>query len=453
MEVNEFEDAFRKGLGRAYIYVKKHGDTAPEIKKLLERGCIEDFAYDRQCEGCRSDWVYKLIQQTSNPQHYEEYVLNYFKKDTDDSWNPENAFGILKSFAMDGSEQARIVLYEFYAHQLGYKWNESWIGGYHIIELDGIKGFLFAAKQVGHKLIVVEDFWEDEALLVEVMEKFKEDEVLGELQSIAENCKYTQKYIDSALPEYKKYKLRQNEKILGKPKPRSLEDQRKKFQFTKDEIIAKIEDPEQFDNYPSVYMRFGVLATDDEVEEIIDKMSNEQGEDQLMRYAWVFRRRYKKATETMPERLLQKMLELIESDSVDLVEAVSYSLSSINDERIRRIGIKWLQRHPDNNFYSPFEILEKSARQEDTKLISAYFEKLPREMDEDQCHSVILDLINFIDNIKMNHHLERVLERCYDWTPCSICRDGVYQHLLSMGEVSLKQSIKEEHEHDSYERD
>jgi len=156
----------------------------------------------------------------------------------------------------------------------------------------------------------------------------------------------------------------------------------------------------------------------------------------------------------MPEELLLKMLGLLESKNTDLVSAVSFSLSTIQDSRIRKVGLEWLNLGYVKGGNKPILLLKNSVMQKDTLAVSQYFDSVfssVATLDSDCCHDIVLEFLRLIDLIEMDIHLQRILEICYAWTPCSLCRDEVYENLLKMGEDKVNPEIIREHRCDSFE--
>jgi len=450
MKVEEFESALKKGLGRAYQYVVEHGDSDELVRDWLEKACLENFTYDPQCEGDRSKWLYRILEQTSDIEHYERYIIEKLPTLTfDSSWDQNHIYGLLKQFSKHGSSAARELLYDHFSKNLRVTYNESWIGGSQIIDLDGLEGFLFVVRVIGENLIRTEDFSEDEYLLSEMIEEEDEDLVIDALMKASATCEFTKKYMDEVIPQYEESKRKETKDRIV----RTASERRKAFGHSQEKVLEMIEDSSKAKKYPGFYMAYGRVATDEEIGQTIQKMLEESRPEQLIRYAWVFRRRYISKNK-MPEPLFKKMLGLLDSSNVDLVEAVSYDLSYVDDERVRTIGIERLQNPSKISFCSVVKLLSSSIKQDDTQLLAECFLSIRDTLDEceiHECHGVIMDIINLADKLQVDVHLQTVLEHCYVLTPCSLCRDDVHAHLSKVDEKDVHLEIKEEHQFDSFE--
>jgi len=255
--------------------------------------------------------------------------------------------------------------------------------------------------------------------------------------------------MNEVIPLYKEEKLRIRE--ARNTDVRSFSKKRERFEFTQEQVLEKLEDSKD-SQHLSFYMAYGRVATEIEIEQIISRMISESREVQLIRYAWIFRRRYV-SKEKMPETLIVKMLELLSSKNKELTQAVRISLSYVDDDRVRTAGIALIQNSSQSDFFNGIELLANSIKQEDTETIAKYFFLVESKMkDCEQLHSIVLDLINIADNLEMDSHLQAVLEHCYVLTPCSHCRDCIYDHLSSMEEEVINSKIKAEHAFDSFDR-
>ena len=444
MTTNEFEAAFRKGHGRAWLHVKwLNGDDA-SIRKILERGSVEILSYDPQCEGDRSQWVYKMLMMTDYPQHFEKHIIDNLRdRKIDDSWDVSHAASLLACYAQDGSEEARTSLNECFVRSES---NAFWVIGHPIIEANGLSGFLSLARQIGEKLVSDEDCSDDECLLFHAIELHGEDEVLDKFKKAANTCEYVDRYYNEVFPQYKERIKRLARK---KGKKRTREERRLMFHYSLEEVLEELELAEK--KFPAFFMRFGDLASDREVEKVITHLEKEQRTDQLIRYAWIFRRRYSHGENPMPERLLVRLLELLTYDDKALISAVSYSLTKVCDERIRKIAKERFMSDSKRHFPVFVELMESSAKQEDTEEIANFFEKMPRDLDDEEVHSIIMDLIKMVENLEMDSHLQRILNHSYYWTPCGMCRDSIYQLLYRSGRLSA--NMAHEQRHDAYQRE
>ena len=68
LKPEEFHEALQKGLGRAYLYVNKYGDS--QVRDSILYYCLHNPSYDAQCEEERAEWLISLIDLTENQDFY-----------------------------------------------------------------------------------------------------------------------------------------------------------------------------------------------------------------------------------------------------------------------------------------------------------------------------------------------------------------------------------------------
>ncbi|MDE7222871.1 MAG: hypothetical protein K2O34_03695, partial [Acetatifactor sp.] len=62
MTKKAFKYNMQRGLGSCVLELRSTRDIE-KFRPLVLWGCLRDMAYDAQCEGCRSVYLYQLITQ------------------------------------------------------------------------------------------------------------------------------------------------------------------------------------------------------------------------------------------------------------------------------------------------------------------------------------------------------------------------------------------------------
>ena len=77
--ITVFEQELEKGTGVPYLLLKK-GCIQPsaQIEEILYANIIENKAYDPQCEGSRSEYLYDLLELYPHREKIDERVIAYF---------------------------------------------------------------------------------------------------------------------------------------------------------------------------------------------------------------------------------------------------------------------------------------------------------------------------------------------------------------------------------------
>ena len=81
-----FEDALRKGLGRASLHVREHGAAGLE-SRLLD-ACRTNWVFDAQCEGTRGEWLWEIVTAARLRAEVRAIVIEGLSREpgADDHW-------------------------------------------------------------------------------------------------------------------------------------------------------------------------------------------------------------------------------------------------------------------------------------------------------------------------------------------------------------------------------
>ena len=144
----QFAHALAAGLGRARLHVDRCG--AAGMEDLILEACLHNRAYDRQCEGDRSDWLDQLVVAAGLEQQVLAALADSLSHSVEGEWwDTELQCRLARCLAARGHGAARDMLHA--AYRLSPDPAES-IGGREIVELDGAAGLLFVAGVLGEAL-------------------------------------------------------------------------------------------------------------------------------------------------------------------------------------------------------------------------------------------------------------------------------------------------------------
>jgi hypothetical protein len=309
----EFDTALHKGLGRAFLHVQKYGDD--ELEAIIKNALLHNLVYDVQCEGGRADWLFSILKNTNRLASYEEFIIgNLFA--IVEEWDVYQALDLLLQFAKNGSQKARKALYAEFDKQ---SFNESWIGGEQIVELDGIEGFIHVAERIGKRLREDGQFREDDSQFNNVKERFGEDKVK---EAINERLK-TSKDLNVYLKNLTKWEM---------PKAENKEQLHVRIRnmFPLQQIQQDIENVQG--DFPGRYMQFGKHALDKDIGEIFRQLKTENRPPQIMRLLWIFRRR------TLPE-INPQIISYALADDNELASAAISALSNSKDPKLHALAL------------------------------------------------------------------------------------------------------------------
>ena len=119
MTKKEFKETMLRGLGRCVIAVKENPE---KYRDIVLWACKRNIAYDAQCEGTRSWYVYTMVNAYSDKETFidaaAEALQKYRSKNRGWTWDLLHLSELLMLFAMDGYECARQAVEEKYQELL-----------------------------------------------------------------------------------------------------------------------------------------------------------------------------------------------------------------------------------------------------------------------------------------------------------------------------------------------
>ncbi len=198
LTVEKFRDALQKGLGRAVMHVREHGTE--KVRNDILHACLHNIAYDHQCEESRANWLLEIINLTNDEEYYHQCILEAIPNSTD-LWDTQQLVELATELARRGLEEARRAIYDKFALQ---EFDEFWIGGSQIVELDGIEGLLHVAEVIGTRLLEEPDFRHDyDYLVTEAIERFDKQTVIAALEKRASENANVRAYLDAVVKSSK----------------------------------------------------------------------------------------------------------------------------------------------------------------------------------------------------------------------------------------------------------
>ncbi len=112
MTKKEFKEAMLRGLGRCIIAVRQEPE---KYREIVLWACRRNIAYDTQCEGTRSWYVYTIANAFPNPEPFTRAAEESLKKyRPNGSWDLLHLSELLMFFVLDGHTSAWQALEEKY---------------------------------------------------------------------------------------------------------------------------------------------------------------------------------------------------------------------------------------------------------------------------------------------------------------------------------------------------
>jgi hypothetical protein len=402
MNLEEFHNALKKGLGRAYLYVKQYGDS--QVSDSILYCCLHNPSYDAQCEEQRAEWLISLIDLTENQDFYFSRIIDALIPSTD-FWDTYQLFQLCGIIAKRNFQIAKAVIYQKFDLQ---EFNESFLGSYEIIDLDGLAGLRYVIQRLGKRLTEEEDYWDDGDVVDYAYEKLGKVQVNDYLQTASTTDGHIKKY----LVKVKNH----NTKKASFSKESYIEKVRNKYSLER--VLSNVENKKY--NFPHTYIAFAKYAVKAELNLVFEKFLGETRKEQVVRYLWIFRKR------EVP-RLDDKLFQLAMSDDEDIRTATVEALKNCQDSSIRNLAIDFSKNQDDELAIYSVGLFIKNYQYGDNRFIESI---LPRIKDEDIKHFVCMDLIKIFERNKVDELLTSLLW-AYENTPCAYCRKKIVKALVN----------------------
>ena len=153
----EFADALHKGLGRAAVHVRSHGDVG--VREELLHACLHDVSFLEKGDYSRAGWLLRMIDRTADPAFYGKAILaklsEYDGTHEDDEWfDWVQIFDFALHYAKRGVAEAKPLIYR--ACELRLQTSSQWLGFEEILVLDGVDGLDWLLRRHG-QILAVED--------------------------------------------------------------------------------------------------------------------------------------------------------------------------------------------------------------------------------------------------------------------------------------------------------
>lgn len=147
--ITVFEQELEKGTGVPYLLLKK-GCIQPseQIEEILYANIIENKAYDPQCEGSRTEYLYDLLELYPHREKIDERVIAYFNTMDDRDWGELQVFGFVRKLA-ESKGFDRTELYKKFEQYAEEDMYNGMIGLSDLLLLDKYEAVVYLARYFG----------------------------------------------------------------------------------------------------------------------------------------------------------------------------------------------------------------------------------------------------------------------------------------------------------------
>ncbi len=412
--LDQQQDALHKGLGRAWLWAER-GCLDHDV--LLD-ACLRDLRYDRQCEGCRGEWLWGLVTSAGLIDKFESPLLQSLRSLSPGNDQAANQLCELAfHYAKLGRQEFRDVLYSIVA-TTSLPDNRS-IGEKHLLALDGENAFQLMAFIRGRYLETHAADWDDVHVVMEAMKLCGEERIHQIMATFSDPDR-----LRFAAMYYQEMKAEEEQK----DRPRLVNS---KVKSVADVMAAARDEPRGY-----WLINWGRSASDDDLSqiwEVIRTTSEPAVLDNLLR---VFRRR------ALPQ-FDEWLIELCKHTDADVMKGAYTALAQNSDSRVRKFAIEEITG-PDRNIHA-VPLLQRNFQAGDEQLLCDFVE-VPDDAEER--HSLLMDIRNILQE-NMDSRVEELAQVIYFHTPCAICRGHAIELLEEDG--TLPGWMAEEAMHDSYD--
>jgi hypothetical protein len=412
VQISEFESALAKGLGRPLLYLKNH-DARPYRAAVLH-ACTHDLRDDRQCEDGRAPYLFELIQMTREPDFYRENILSALLAPAEDE-DVSQMLAIIRRFAQQGNAIARQAVYSAIIRDAA---ENDFSDADGLIHLDGIDGLLFV---VARYLTAEpeEDDWKP-AWWVELLEERNgKDAAKQELEQAS-----------FALPEFALWlnNVRQSCQERQEQRQNRPRQPRRDYAALQASIatgkISRV-----------TLWRWGRDASEEELKQVAADLLTEQDRDRLRAYLHIFWKRAFPGDH-------HSLMELARSGEEKFAGAAMQALTHIQHPDVRAFAHELMQQ--PQWYGMAVEMLSQNYQGGDYRLIESLLEQ---KLDSHDYHSLGIGVRHFTD-AHPTIEAERALLLLYENGPCSICRSGCVDRLVTLN--MLPEWTREECRYDAY---
>jgi hypothetical protein len=432
MTKSQFKEAFRRGLGSAYIELK-NCSSLEKYKDIVLWCCLHNTCYDMQCEGERGIYLYDSISLYEDRNPFEEAIIKKFMNKKLDTWVFDQLCNLLCRFAMDGSLRARDALYGKYdklftllsskrdisslcTERDNFEWLCVWL-----TSLDGFRAFKRIVEQIGEFFISAKDtnIFNLDWFYANAQDKFRKKRVDNYMRNSASK----NKAVEAFLNEIESFESH-NPQSIDSPSLKQLMEACSESAGYRSRGIA---------------LHFARTALAEELIELAQVALKETNLDIKLGLLWAFR----KVPFPLDERYI---FELAESDNKSIREIAFDMMQHLSSDKIHDYAIKLIKEKKE--MVNSLSLLCHCYQPEDETLLAEGVKGLSVTYNYGGWHGVFMDVKDLLDKHPYKFDPSLFIH-IYQQTLCSSCRALLVQSMYK--QKILPRKILEECLYDSYE--
>ncbi|HEY1755693.1 MAG TPA: hypothetical protein VGG72_09885 [Bryobacteraceae bacterium] len=402
MTKTEFQEAMHFGLGRAILYARDN--HVQPFRDVILDACLHSRGVDPQCEGARADYMFELVNILADRQFYFDEVLRALPKAGDD-WDAMQLFRFAACMVFDGDERAKKVMYESF--EPGPNRGEGI--AINFVQMDDLKGFLFAASKLGALLLADpgSKLWANGEWPMSVaIENCGEEETNAALLEAAAT--------DTAIAAYRAQIAK-----YAEDEPSREVRAKETYALRYDQLRSKLSGSR------AALTIWGKHASDAELERAAHGLLSAQTPEEQIQHLPIFRWR--------PFPLGPSgLIELCLSQDERLGCAAADALTQIAHPSIREAAFRLIRDRLPAREHA-IEMLNRNFEPNDHEVAMNWFET---ETDSESRHRMEMDLQQLWKDHPEPASEPRMLRALYERGPCSFCRRYVVERLIEINELS-----------------
>lgn len=386
-----------------------------DFSNFIFNASIRNCAYDPQCEGDRSIYLYDLISISQQKEAIIDELLKILLNKRSDDWGLAQLFDLARLFAEGGNLKAREILLKRF--EKNSKPSYQFAGQQSVIALEGISGLIKVAEIRGKILMQDKEDWEDSWVVDDFQSENKRLKVYDILAKEAKSNVYIKAYLDSV----KNHKW-------------SLPKRQKRKKYSYKVLNEKI----KTDLLRVVLEKVKIDLSQRDIKRLADDFLRENNRKKLEYYLKIFEHiKYPyhyyhildiaKRKDSKEDRCKYFALE---------------ALKHFEGEDLRRYAVQKINKLKNPSLYLP--LLVRNYKEGDYKMLTSIVE---RNNNYDAIHSIVYGLIDIYNN-NPTIECKKPLEAIYYKLNCGIHREDVIRILKNDGVLS--DEIEEELQYDSY---
>ncbi len=418
LSLSDFQRLLHNGMGRAILYLQQH-DSDP-YRDVILYTCLHNTAYDPQVEGTHAQYIFDVIQLTSDFEFYRDEILSALSQvDQQENWPDDyHLLDLAVIFAMSGDERARQIIYNLL---LIHPTSDLYFDA--LIKLDGINGLITLIDKIwSSSQSERDDLVAYGSGLLDLLEKRDgADQTQYNLKELSNNNSFVKEFVDSVT-------LFQSD--------RSNHFQRKKrSQISYHELKIWMSTSANFSNPPVEWSLWGKYASDEDIALAADDLMLLQDEDvhKITLFLKMFQNRM---FPLVPTRLIEWARQ-IDGRSIWLEDGIiNYevrralfalnALELVMDWSVRDLALYLIETQ--NNAGRAVGLLGLNFVEGDWQIIEGLSQS---NINHDDYHALGLNVLDLCE-ARLSIYAVSTLNNLYEFSNCSRCRHRFVEQLAAL---------------------